>query len=155
MDENFHHALYNWYNYLSMLGLKVKWWAPVVTTVLDSFSILSQVTLQVTCPRLRSQVTCGVFCLCFLKWLHQSLGPKSLGLYWNAPYCFPSDALLTSPCTSVNTTVTSHMNTIVTSLDAAPQQPTMLTMLSKHPTPNLSMKRILTSFCTYVVKHTI
>ena len=73
--------------------------------------ILSEVTWQVTWPRLRSQVTCGVFCLCFLKWLHKSIGPKSLGLFWNAPYCFPSDALLTSPCISVNTIVTSRVNT--------------------------------------------
>ena len=82
--------------------------------------ILSQVTWQVTWPRLRSQVTCGVFCLWFLKWLHKSLGPKSLGLFWNAPYCFPSDALLTSPCISVNIIVTSRVNSIVTSLNAAP-----------------------------------
>ena len=93
--------------------------------------ILSQVTWQVTWPRLRSQVTSGVFCLCFLKWLHKSLGPKSLGLFWNAPYCFPSDALLTSPCISGNTIVTSRVNTIVTSLNAAPSQPTMSTMLSQ------------------------
>ena len=33
-----------------------------------------------------------LFCLCFLKWLHKSLGPKSHGLLWNALYCFPSDA---------------------------------------------------------------
>ena len=77
--------------------------------------ILSQVTWQVTWPRLRSQVTCGVFCLCFLKWPH-----KSLGLFWNAPYCFPSDALLTSPCIIINTIVTSRVNTRVTSLNAAP-----------------------------------
>ena len=94
-------------------------------------SILSQVTWQVTWPRPRSQVTCGVFCFCFLKWLHKSLGPKSLGLFWNAPYCSPSDALLTSPCISVNTIVTSRVNTIVTSLNAAPSQPTMPTMLSQ------------------------
>ena len=82
--------------------------------------ILSQVTWQVTWPRLRSHVTCGVYCLRFLKWLHKSLGPKSLGLFWNAPYCFPSDALLTSPCISVNIIVTSRANSIVTSLNAAP-----------------------------------
>ena len=93
--------------------------------------ILSQETWQITWPRLRSQVTCGVFCLCFLKWLYKSLGPKSLGLFWNAPYCFPSDALLTSPCFSVNTIVTSRVNTIVTSLNAAASQPTMPTMLSQ------------------------
>ena len=67
-----------------------------------------------------SSWTCVVFCLCFLKWLHRSHGPKSLGLFWNAPYCFPSDALLTSPWISVNDIVTSHVNTIVTSLNAAP-----------------------------------
>ena len=55
--------------------------------------ILSQVTWQVTWPRLRSHVNCGVFCLSFHKWLHKSLGPKSLGLFWTAPYCFPRDAL--------------------------------------------------------------
>ena len=52
--------------------------------------------------------------------LHKSLGPKSLGLFWNAPYCFPSDALLTSPCISVKIIVTSRVNSIVTSLNAAP-----------------------------------
>ena len=93
--------------------------------------ILSQETWQITWPRLRSQVTCGVFCLCFLKWLHKSLGPKSLGLFWNAPYCFPSDALLTSPCISVNTIVTLRVNTIMTSLNAAASQPTMPTILSQ------------------------
>ena len=82
--------------------------------------ILSQVSWQVTWPRLRPQVTCGTFCLSFFKWLHKSLGPKSLGLFWNAPYCFPSDALLTSPDISVNTIVTSHVSSIVTSLNAAP-----------------------------------
>ena len=69
------HQLYTWARFLS--------------------HILSQVSWQVTWPRLRPQVTCGAFCLSFLKWLHKSLGPKSLGLFWNAPYCFPSDALLT------------------------------------------------------------
>ena len=86
--------------------------------------ILSQVSWQVTWPRLRPQVTCGAFCLQFLKWLHKSLGPKSLGLFWNAPYCFPSDALFTSPGISVNTIVTSRVKSIVTSLNAAPKQPT-------------------------------
>ena len=52
------------------------------------FLILSQETWQVTWPRLRSQVTWGVYC--FLKWLH-----KSLGSFRNTPYWFPSDALLT------------------------------------------------------------
>ena len=93
--------------------------------------ILSQVTWEVTWPRLRSQVTCGVFCLCFLKWLQKSLGPKSLGLFWNPPYCFPTDALFTSPCITVNTIVTSRLNTIVASLNAAPSQPTMPMMLSQ------------------------
>ena len=78
--------------------------------------ILIQVTWQVTWPHPRLQV----FCLCFLKWLHKSLGPKSLGLFCNAPYCFPSDPLLTSPCISVNTIVTSRVDTIVTSLNTAP-----------------------------------
>ena len=92
---------------------------------------LSQVLWQITWPRLRSQVTCGVFCVCFIKWHHKSLGPKSLGLFWNAPYCFPTDALLTSPCITVNTIVTSRVNTIVTSLNAAQSQTTMPTMLSQ------------------------
>ena len=30
------------------------------------------------------------------NWLHKSFGPNSLDLFWNAPCCFPSDALLTS-----------------------------------------------------------
>ena len=92
--------------------------------------ILSQVTWQFT------SITCGVFLLCFFNWLHKSLwpkslGPKSHGLFWNTPYCFPSDALLTSPCISVNTIVTSRFNTLVTSLNAAPYQPAMPTMLSE------------------------
>ena len=111
--------------YLVLLSTNSKTWARFLSP------ILSQVTWQVTWPRPRSQVTCGVFCLCSLKWLHKSLGPKSLGLFWNAPYCFHSDALLTSPCISVNTIVTSHVNTIVTSLNAASSQPTMPTMLSQ------------------------
>ena len=80
--------------------------------------ILSQISWQVTWLRLQSQVTCGVFC--FLKWLHKSLGPKSLGLLWNAPDCFPSNVLLTSPCISVNIITMSHINTILMSLNAAP-----------------------------------
>ena len=95
------------------------------TRLLDSWArflshILSQVSWQVTWPRLRPQVTCGAFCLSLLKWLHKSLGPKSLGLFWNAPYCFPSDALFTSPGISINTIKTSRVNSIVTSLNAAP-----------------------------------
>ena len=72
--------------------------------------ILSQLTCQVTWAHLRSQVT----------------GSKSLGLFWNAPYCFPNDALLTWPCISVNSSYcdvtpgTSRVNSIVTSLNAAP-----------------------------------
>ena len=73
--------------------------------------ILSEVIWQVTWPRLLSQVTCGVFGLWFLIWLHRLLGPKSLGLFWNAPYCFPSDALLTSHA-SVSTLLWRHTSTI-------------------------------------------
>ena len=54
-------------------------------------------------------------CLSFLKWLHQSLGPKSLGLFSNESYCSPCDSFLMSPCINVNT--------IVMSLNAAPSQP--------------------------------
>ena len=75
------------------------------------YHILSQVTCQVTWPRLRTQVTCGVSCLSFLKWLHMSLR-----LFWDASYCFSSNGLLTSPCISDNT--------VVTSRNAGPSWPT-------------------------------
>ena len=74
--------------------------------------ILSQVTRHASWPRLRTHVTCGVFCFPFLKLLHMSLEHKSLGLFCNAPYCSLGDELLTSPYISVNS--------IVTSMNAAP-----------------------------------
>ena len=45
------------------------------------------------------QMNCLVFCLPFLM----SLGSKTLGIFWNAPFYSPGDDLLMPPCIRVDT----------------------------------------------------
>ena len=120
---------------------------------LFSISYLESSTLA---SHLASSSIPSNFYLCFLIWLHKSLGPKSLGLFWNAPYCLPSHALLTSPCSSVNTIVTSCVNTMQHHLMQHPSNTRCLRCCRslRHQAPNLSMKRIPTALCRYVVKLT-
>ena len=83
---------------------------------LESSNLASNLALSSILSNLGVQFFFSLM-ISFFKWLRKSLGPKSLCLFWDCTLSFSQRCVVDI---RVNTIVTPHVNTIMTSLNAAP-----------------------------------